>query len=383
VKLRPIAAALLLTLAPASFGAPNLQAQTADDPTTVAARARFKEGVALSEQGRYEDARAAFLQAYALKKHPDVLLNLADSCLKSNHVLEAERYFSQYLREATDAKAEKRQAAEKGRADARAKLGRIEVSAPSGTEVTIDSDRVGTTPLDGPVFVEAGAHTVKFKGADGATDSQSISVLAGQQRTATFGKGGATPPATTTPPTTTPPTTTPPTTTPPTDGTNTTTTTTPPGGSVDTTTPTKKSNPLAPPKNMVPVYIGGGVALVSFGVAIAVGVISKGAAQDSANKVAADIRAHNPPAHVCGPPVASSNFAAACSALTSDNNDVNTDATIGNIAIGVGVVAVIGTVIYYFAAPKKDPAETTKATAPIVTPIIGPRIGGLSVTASF
>ncbi len=391
MKLRPIAAALLLAFAPVASATPHLQAFQADDPGTVAARARFKEGVALSEQGRYEDARAAFLQAYALKKHPDVLLNLADSCLKSNHVLEAERYFSQYLREATDAKPEKRAAAEKGRSDARAKLGRIEISAPPGTEVTVDNDRIGTTPLDGPVFVEAGAHTVKFKGSDGTSDTQSVSVLSGQQQTARFGKGGpTTPPGPVTPPVTPPSTpggTDTPATPPASTGSD--TTTPPPAGSsgssasIDTGTG-KKNNLLAPPKNMIPVFVGGGIAVVSFGVAVVVGIISKGSAQDAANKVALDIKTQGGGPGTCTAATtgAANKFTKACNALNSDNNDVNTDATIGNIALAVGIVAAVGTVIYYLAAPKKDPTEK-KAMMPIVTPMVGPHIGGLSISASF
>lgn len=394
MKLRPIAAALLLTFAPVALGTPSVQAFQADDPTTVAARARFKEGVALAEQGRFEDARAAFLQAYALKRHPDVLLNLADSCLRSNHTLEAERYFSQYLREATDAKPEKRQAAEKGRGEARAKLGRIEIQAPPGTEVTVDSDRIGTTPLAEPVFVDAGAHTVKMKGPDGTTDTQSVSVGAGQQQVAKFGKPAATTPAVTppvtppTPPTSTgaPPTPTtppePPTPTPsPTAGND-----TPASGtaSIDTGTK-KKTNLLAPPKNLVPVFIGGGVTVVSFGVAIGVGVISKGSAQDAANKVAAQIKSNGGGPGTCTAATsgAANKFTNACNALNSDNNDVNTDATIGNIALGVGLIAAIGTVIYYVAAPKADATNATKASVPMLTPMIGPRVGGLSLSGSF
>ena len=47
------------------------------------ARARFKEGVEFYDKGQYENARLAFLQAYALKKHPAVLLNLAQSSAKA------------------------------------------------------------------------------------------------------------------------------------------------------------------------------------------------------------------------------------------------------------------------------------------------------------
>ena len=75
---------------------PGARAET-EDPTTAVARSRFKEGVDFYDKGQYEQARASFLQAYALKKHPAVLLNLAWSCLKSGHALEAEHYFKQFL----------------------------------------------------------------------------------------------------------------------------------------------------------------------------------------------------------------------------------------------------------------------------------------------
>ena len=60
-----------------------LTALAQDDPVTMQARARFKEGVDFYDKGSYENARLAFLQAYALKKHPAVLLNLAQSSAKA------------------------------------------------------------------------------------------------------------------------------------------------------------------------------------------------------------------------------------------------------------------------------------------------------------
>src|SRR5271165_3315566 len=102
MRTRPLAAALLLALAPATFPV-NAVAQTgAEDPVTAMARARFKEGVEFYDKGQFEQARAAFLQAYALKKHPAVLLNLAWSCLKSGHAIDAERYFKQFLADSKD-----------------------------------------------------------------------------------------------------------------------------------------------------------------------------------------------------------------------------------------------------------------------------------------
>ena len=55
------------------------------DAVTEMARRRFQEGVKFFDQKKFEEARAAFLQAYALKHHPAVLLNLAQSEIRSGH----------------------------------------------------------------------------------------------------------------------------------------------------------------------------------------------------------------------------------------------------------------------------------------------------------
>ena len=152
------------------------------------ARARFKEGVGFYDKGQFEQARASFLQAYALKRHPAVLLNLAWSSLKSAHMLEAQRFFKQFLTEGKDITDKQRADANDGLNQSHAKLGRIDVAAAAGTEVTVDGDKVGTTPLPDPILVEPGAHTVKFKGPDGATDTDSVTVLAGEKAIARFAK---------------------------------------------------------------------------------------------------------------------------------------------------------------------------------------------------
>src|SRR5579883_3077497 len=119
------ALALLIALAPGAYAAPVFAQAGAEDPTTAMARARFKEGVEFYDKGEYEQARAAFLQAYALKKHPAVLLNLAWSSLKSGHTLEAEKYFKQFLSDAKDITDKQRADANDGLSQARAKLGHI------------------------------------------------------------------------------------------------------------------------------------------------------------------------------------------------------------------------------------------------------------------
>ena len=81
-----------------------------DDATIQMARERFQEGVKYYDAKQYDKARAAFLQAYALKKHPAVLLNLAQSELRSGHEADAAKHFAQYLRENKEASAAKGEA---------------------------------------------------------------------------------------------------------------------------------------------------------------------------------------------------------------------------------------------------------------------------------
>jgi len=160
----------------------SVPAHADDDATaTSAARERFKEGVAYFDQKQYEKARAAFVQAYALKKHPAVLLNLAQSELRSNHERDAAKHFASYLREATDASAAEREAAQAGLTAAKAVVGEIQISAESGGEVLVDGTSEGVAPLPGAVYVDPGTHAIELKKGD-RTANQSVSVKAGEAK---------------------------------------------------------------------------------------------------------------------------------------------------------------------------------------------------------
>ena len=379
MRTRPLAVALLLAFSPLAIATPSCGQASAEDPTTDMARARFKEGVAFYDKGQFEQARASFLQAYALKRHPAVLLNLAWSSLKSAHTLEAQRFFKQFLTEGKDITDKQRADANDGLNQANAKLGRIEVVAAAGTDIMVDGDKAGTAPLTDPIMVEPGAHTVKFRGPDGATDTDSVTVLAGEKAVARFAKTAspapaATPPAASTSPETPAP--------------------TPPPEPEQVAAPKSESPKetgattshrglLSPPSNVVPVVIGGVLVLISAGVAVGMSV-AKQSAQSKANDTANQIR--NVGGTSCNPPSPDSlatTISGACARFVSDNNDVNTDATIGNLAIGVGVVAAAATVVYWLLADKGPDAPATSASLPTLTPIVGPSTGGFSLSGHF
>ncbi len=378
MKTRHIAAALLLTFVPVTVS-PRVWAQ--DDPATVHARARFKEGVEAFDRGRYEEARLSFLQAYTLKKHPAVLLNLAQSSAKSNHPLEAAKYFQQYLKEATTATPQQRKDAENGLAEVRQKLGRIEVIAPAGTEISLDDQgKVGTTPIE-PIDVEPGSHTLK-------SPNQTVTVIAvvGQKVDAKFGAQAA-PPAVAPVPVPAPaPTTAPPPAAPPPEVTP---ATAPPAPEAPRV---KRTNLLAPPESMTPVYIGltaGGIGLVGAIVFAAF----KADAQSNADTVANNIRAYAiskgaPTKGACGNAslLAEPSLSNACAVLKDNQDKVDTNATIANVSLVVMGVGLGLAGIWYLAGPKKEEVHLPSAKAPqrpVLTPWAGVNTGGLTLSGQF
>jgi len=202
-SLLSLAPLLCLALATAS---PSVYAQPATaDPQVVQARARFEEGVKFYDAGKYEQARVAFLQTYVLKQDPGILLNLALSCLKSGRIVDAQRYFKQFLNEATNASANERAAANEGLTEAQASAGHIEVTAPGKGTVSVDGTDVGTAPLSEPVVVDPGDHAVTFKTGDGVAQTQHLTVKSGETAAAHFKEAGASPEETPAPSSTPPP----------------------------------------------------------------------------------------------------------------------------------------------------------------------------------
>src|SRR5260221_1408368 len=130
-----------------SFIAPRA-ARAEDDATVEMARQRFREGVQFYDQHQYEKARLAFLQAYALKAHPAVLLNLAQSELRSGHPDEAASHFSEYLRSNAGASEADKQETELGFTTAKSRAGEVMLTGDSpGAQVLVYGTEKGATPL--------------------------------------------------------------------------------------------------------------------------------------------------------------------------------------------------------------------------------------------
>lgn len=166
-----------------------------DDVTLTMARERFKEGVGYFDKKDFAKARVAFLQAYALKKHPAVLLNLAQSELRSGHEADAAKHFAQYLREHKDATESERQGAETGLTAAKALVAEVALDVdPNGAEVYVDGDLEGQAPLPGSVYLTPGSHELQAR-KDGKTAGSTVNATAGQSTNLRLALGKAAKPA--------------------------------------------------------------------------------------------------------------------------------------------------------------------------------------------
>ena len=178
------AVAVAAVCASAVFSSPEAQAQ--DDATTAAARERFREGVQYFDKGQYDKSRTSFLQAYALKRHPAVLLNLGQAELRSGHEVEAARHFAQYLREVKDPAESERQNAEAGLATAKAAVAEVLLTVDDdGAVVTINGATEGTSPLPGTLYLPPGQHTLIAR-KDGRESMVQVTGVAGQSTTVTL-----------------------------------------------------------------------------------------------------------------------------------------------------------------------------------------------------
>jgi tetratricopeptide (TPR) repeat protein len=358
-----------------------------DATTTAAARERFKEGVSYFDQKQYEKARAAFVQAYALKKHPAVLLNLAQSELRSSHERDAAQHFAEYLREATDASGPERDAAQAGLASAKASIAEITVTTDADADVSVDGTLQGLAPLPGPLYLDPGMHTLQAKKGE-RVGTQSLSAKAGESREIRLKLAGdaaavaAAKPATS------------------------------PASSAENQTATEPVSEETPPAHAEhgresffhwlltkPAgVISGSTTLLFAGGAIGFAIASN-ASYSNADDIAEKInnRAHDdgvPTRGICVDPNAvlgpgndaeAARFMDACKHHQDAVNKGDSFKTVATVAgIGAGVMAVTTGVLYFVTAERESETGSARARPGIaVLPWFGSQGGGLSVSGRF
>jgi Tetratricopeptide repeat len=137
----------------------------------------FQRGVALFNEADYAGALAEFKKAYEIAPNPAVLYNIGQTHFQLRSYAAALQVFERYLAEA-GASADHRAEAEANVETLRARVGKIDVVAADGTEVTIDDEVAGKTPLP-PIQAAVGRRKVTvFK--DGNQQVRFAEVSAGE-----------------------------------------------------------------------------------------------------------------------------------------------------------------------------------------------------------
>ena len=369
-----------------------------DDTTVTMARERFKEGVAFFDQKQYDKARVAFLQAYALKKHPAVLLNLAQSELRSNHEADAAKHFSAFLRESTSTSEAERQAAEAGLNATKSMVALLDVNVDEdGAEISVDGTAEGVSPLPGPIYVNPGTHSVEAR-KGGKTRTQQINANAGRQYSADLKFAPKPQPTPAAAP--------------------------PPVAAEEAVEPeAEPAQPDEPHAGRKPFFkwlftspvglVGVGLTGVGVGGGIGLAIASKKSYKD-ADSVASEITnaaaldsgmatpntsglCTNPagwlgtqpqrPMTPAGIAKRTSDYENACSKYQDNVSTGDRMKTLSTVGFVVGGVAAVGTIIYYFVDPNAREGGASEARSRqrriALIPSVGPAQTGLTVVGSF
>ena len=151
----------------------------ADDKDTREAKERFVEGIVRARAGDWEGARRSFQQSVAVMPTQTAVFNLALAEEKCARPVEALAHFKDYIRRYTLTDDERAQA-RRHIGDLAEKTGHIEIQAPNGVTLILDSTtNGGTTPLQEPIDVAPGHHVIEAKLLRGPK-SLTVDVGAGQ-----------------------------------------------------------------------------------------------------------------------------------------------------------------------------------------------------------
>jgi hypothetical protein len=178
-----------LGLALALSGARPAGAQTAKgDPSSQAAieegRAHFQRGVEFFKEGDYRAALAEFKRSYESAPSYRILYNIGQASNGLQDYAGALRAFERYLGEGGSEIETERRTQVQGeirRLRARVAFLEIEVNVP-GAEIFVDDVSVGTSPLEAPVLVSAGARKIAAIKPPAPSASRIVELVGGDKK---------------------------------------------------------------------------------------------------------------------------------------------------------------------------------------------------------
>lgn len=159
--------ALFITLSPL--------AQAQDDPRKAQSTPLFEEGLRLADKGRQAEALEKFQKAHGYYPSPNTLFNIARTEQLLGRRLEAVGHYREALRNPVllpqNAALAKQYVTELERV-----LGRITVTGPAGTRITIPGSKELRLPMNEPLDVEPGAVLVKGDHDGKALETKGLAV---------------------------------------------------------------------------------------------------------------------------------------------------------------------------------------------------------------
>lgn len=175
-----LGASLLLAQAAApAFAQPRpAKAPPAQADPAAEARARFNEGVAFAKKQQWQKAYAAFAEAWKLKTHPQIALNLGRAEMEVGKNRDAVAHLQLVVDHAEAADADRRLARE-WLAELDGKVGRLAITVDvAGAEVLVNGVPQGKSPLPSAVIVDPGKQEIEIRRGSGP-ETRIVEVTAG------------------------------------------------------------------------------------------------------------------------------------------------------------------------------------------------------------
>lgn len=335
----PVLAALLGAPAGTSAQPAPAAPASAADPADAA----FRQGNALYKQQRYAEAKAAFEQAFKLKRSHDIAANLGFAELKLGLQRDAAEHLAFAVKNwPPTGKAENRESALHWLGIAKGAVMTLKVTVNvDGATVLVDGKAVGTSPLETEVFVDPGTRTIGARLAGYADAEHAVQATQGGEQKVEIALVAAPPPG-------------------PAGG----------GGRGPTPPPTPARRSVVPGAVLGGV---GGAALVT-----GIGLIVAGAGKLSTSKTESQqvLDAHK--SCVAG---ATNYDTQQCASLASTASTSDTLDRVGlGFLVGAGAAAV-GSVVY-FVWPAAKPSAPSAGVVHVV-PSVSATGGGLVVSGTF
>src|SRR5262245_28120679 len=162
-----------------------LRARAQESETTVRAREAFNRGVGLYQQRKWAEALASFREAFELRPHPAVRVNLANCLARLGKPVDATYHFRRYMQErGTDRTPEQRNDVQREIDGMRMNVSEIELDVqPPEAEVTVDGG-TSETRIGSTIYVTPGHHALEARAPGRLAARAEIDVAGGERKAA-------------------------------------------------------------------------------------------------------------------------------------------------------------------------------------------------------